>query len=154
MKKNGRNNVLAIIIFIIGLVIYLVGLFLLFGSTLGKVAIIKKLFSFVPMIVNGSLSSIKLIGGILFAIGFIVFMIAVILLYKDNKITEDNKNLIIEGKADVITIIIMTYVMIFMLVLCLVFDEVIGALLFGITIVVQSVLNSILINYFNKNYRK
>ena len=154
MKKNRKNNIVAILFFIIGLVIYLVGLFLLFGSTLGKVAIIKKIFAFIPMIENGNISTIKLIGGVLFAIGFIIFMVSVVLLYKDNKITEDNKNLIIEGKADVITIIIMTYVMIFMLVLCLVFDETIGALLFGITIVIQSVLNSILISYFNKNYRK
>ena len=91
---------------------------------------------------------------LLFVVGFVIFMISVILLYKDNKILEDSKNLIIEGKADVITIIIMTYVLIFMLVICLIFDEVIGALLFGLSILIQSIVNSILINYYNKSYKK
>lgn len=75
-------------------------------------------------------------------------MISVILLYKNNDITENTRELVIEGRADVITIIVMTYVMIFMLVTCLLFDEVIGALLFGITILIQSILNTILIKYF------
>ena len=44
--------------------------------------------------------------------------------------------------------IVMTYVLIFMLVVCLLFDEVIGALLFGIAILIQSILNTVLIKYF------
>jgi hypothetical protein len=39
-----------------------------------------------------------------------------------------------------------------MLVVCLLFDEVIGALLFGIAIMIQSILNTVLIKYFkNRN---
>ena len=79
-----------------------------------------------------------------------MFMIAIVILYKDNEIKENNLNLIIEGKADVLTIIFMTYIMIFMLVLCLLFDEIIGALLFGLTIIIQSILNTILIKYYSK----
>ncbi len=154
MKKNRKKNGLAIIFFIVGLIIYILGLFLLFGTTLRKIPFIKSIINHIPFIFDRSNSVIKLYGGVLFIIGFVIFMISVILLYKDNKITEDSKNLIIEGKADVITIIIMTYVLIFMLVICLMFDEVIGALLFGLSILIQSVVNSILINYYNKNYKK
>ena len=39
----------------------------------------------------------KLYGCILFLIGFVIFIISVILLYKNNKITESTKELIIEG---------------------------------------------------------
>ena len=77
-------------------------------------------------------------------------MISVILLYKEDKIKENIKELIIEGRADVITIIVMTYVLIFMLVICLIFDEVIGALLFGLAILVQSVLNNFLLRYYRR----
>ena len=36
----------------------------------------------------------------------------------------------------------------------LLYDELIGALLFGITIVIQTLLNSLLISYYSKMYRK
>ena len=152
--KNGRKNGLAICCFVIGLVLYIIGLFLLFGTTLERISFVKKIFNSIPLLYNSSNGAIKLYGGILFVIGFVIFMVSVILLYKDNKIMEDTKNLIIEGKADVITIVIMTYVLIFMLVICLVFDEIIGALLFGLSIIIQSIVNSILISYYNKNYKK
>ena len=90
----------------------------------------------------------KLYGLVLFLIGFVIFMVSVVLLYKNNEITENVRELVIEGKADVITIVVMTYVLIFMLVVCLLFDEVIGALLFGIAILIQSILNTVLIKYF------
>ncbi len=153
-NKNRKKNGLAVVFFVIGLIVYILGLFLLFGTSLERISFIKSIMSHIPFIFDKSTSIIKLYGGILFIIGFVIFMISVILLYKDNKILEDSKNLIIEGKADVITIIIMTYVLIFMLVICLMFDEVIGALLFGIAILIQSVVNTVLINYYNKNYKK
>lgn len=153
-NKNRKKNGLAVVFFVIGLIVYILGLFLLFGTSLERISFIKSIMSHIPFIFDKSASIIKLYGGILFIIGFVIFMISVILLYKDNKILEDSKNLIIEGKADVITIIIMTYVLIFMLVICLMFDEVIGALLFGIAILIQSVVNTVLINYYNKNYKK
>ena len=90
----------------------------------------------------------KLYGLILFLIGFVIFMVSVVLLYKNNEITENVRELVIEGKADVITIVVMTYVLIFMLVICLLFDEIIGALLFGLAILIQSILNTVLIKYF------
>ena len=96
----------------------------------------------------------KILGAILFIIGFIIFMIAVVLLYKNNNVSDNARNLIIEGKADVITLIIMTYIMIFMIVICLVYDEIIGALLFGVTIVLQTIINSILISYYSKMYKR
>jgi hypothetical protein len=43
---------------------------------------------------------------------------------------------------------------VFMLVVCLMFDQVIGALLFGIAILIQNVLNAILIKYFSHNKRR
>ena len=153
-NKNRKKNGLAVVFFVIGLIVYILGLFLLFGTSLERISFIKSVMSHIPFIFNKSTSIIKLYGGILFIVGFVIFMISVILLYKDNKILEDSKNLIIEGKADVITIIVMTYVLIFMLVICLMFDEVIGALLFGIAILIQSVVNTVLINYYNKNYKK
>ncbi len=153
-NKNRKKNGLAVVFFVIGLIVYILGLFLLFGTSLERISFIKSIMSHIPFIFDKNTSIIKLYGGILFIIGFVIFMISVILLYKDNKILEDSKNLIIEGKADVITIIIMTYVLIFMLVICLMFDEVIGALLFGIAILIQSVVNTVLINYYNKNYKK
>ena len=81
-------------------------------------------------------------------------MIAVIFLYKNDNIQENTVNLIIEGKADVITLIVMTYVLIFMIVICLLYNELIGALLFGITIIIQSVVNTILIRYYSKSYKR
>ena len=77
-------------------------------------------------------------------------MMAVVYFYKHEKIRENYKDLIAEGKADVITIMIMTYIMVIMLVLCLLFDQLIGALLFGVTLFIQSILNSLLLRYFNK----
>ena len=148
MKNNkSKFNIAVMIGFMGGLIIYLVGLFLLFGASVTKIDFIKKIF-FNLVLTNNAIASIKIYGLVLFLIGFIIFMISVILLYKNNDITENTRELVIEGRADVITIIVMTYVMICMLVTCLLFDEVIGALLFGITILIQSILNTILIKYF------
>ena len=149
-KKNKKKNMSLVISFLSGLIIYLIGLFILFCATLARLENFRKLF---PNLVytRNSLMGIKLLGCILFIIGFILFMVSIVLLYKKDKIKEDVKELIIEGKADVITIIVMTYVLIFMLVICLVFDQIIGALLFGIALLIQSVLNNILIKYFKNN---
>ena len=141
MKNNkSKFNIAVMIGFMGGLIIYLVGLFLLFGASVTKIDFIKKIF-FNLVLTNNAIASIKIYGLVLFLIGFIIFMISVILLYKNNDITENTRELVIEGRADVITIIVM-------MVTCLLFDEVIGALLFGITILIQSILNTILIKYF------
>ena len=148
-NKNKKQKKLTILFFVIGLILYLVGFILLFSSTLSTTNIGKTIFN--KLYLNStSLQIMKIIGAVLFFIGFIVFMIAIILLYKSNEIKESNVNLIIEGKADVITLIFMVYIMIFMLVICLVANELIGALLFGITIIIQSILNSVLIKYYSK----
>jgi len=152
MKKRRKYG--TILIFVVGLIMYLLGLFLLFGSTLSRNSFLAKLFQKMIIFTNLSLVKIKMVGIILFLIGFILFMVAVVWLYKNNELKEDNKNLIIEGKADVITIIVMTYVMIFMLVICLIFNDILGALLFGVTIIVQGILNYVLIMYYNKTYRR
>lgn len=148
-RKKRKLSAMAMLFFVIGLVMYLAGLLLLFSSTLNKLAF----FSNVTL-TSGMLLNMKIWGGILFLVGFIIFMVAIVLLYKNDEINENTRNLIIEGKADVITLIIMTYVMIFMVVVCLLYNELIGALLFGITIIIQSVLNSILIKYYSKTYLK
>lgn len=132
------------ICFVTGLVIYLVGLFLLFWAGLGN-----SNFSFISL-TNNVIRYMKIIGLVLFSIGFIIFMIAVISFYKRDKIIENNRDLLVEGKADVITIIVMTYIMIVMLVLCLLFDQIIGALLFGLVILIQSIINNLLIKYFDR----
>lgn len=152
-RKRRKTSILTMLLFVIGLVIYLVGLLLLFSSGISKTFVSNILFKDI-ILGNTTIRNMKLIGAVMFAIGFIIFMISIVLLYKNDEIQEDNKNLIIEGKADVITLIVMTYVMMFMVVICLLYNELIGALLFGITIVIQSVLNSLLIRYFNKSYRK
>ena len=150
MKKQKKKNKIYLIVgFICGLIIYLVGLFLLFGASLTRLEGIKKILPDI-ILTRSTLLSIKIFGAILFLIGFVIFMISVILLYKEDKIKENDKELIIEGRADVITIIVMTYVLIFMLVICLIFDEVIGALLFGVAILIQSVLNNFLLQYYRK----
>mgnify|MGYP003291394707 CR=1 FL=1 len=41
-----------------------------------------------------------------------------------------------------------------MIVLCLLTEQVIGALLFGITIILQTIINTILIKYFSNDYKK
>ncbi len=152
MKKK-KVNIVSVILFIIGLILYLIGLFFLLGFGIRNSHLAKYFFS------DGMLTAevamrFKVAGVILFTVGFVIFMISIISLYKNDGIKEDNLNLIIEGKADVITIIIMTYVMIFMIVLCLLFEQLIGALLFGITIVIQSIVNWILIKYYNNSYHK
>ncbi len=142
---NKKVDLKMFICFIVGLVTYLVGLFLLFWSGLSK----NNVIHFIDL-TNNVITKMKIIGIVLFVIGFILFMFAVVSMYKKDKIVESNRDLIIEGKADVITIIIMTYIMIVMLVLCLLFDQIIGALLFGVVILVQSVVNNVLIKYFDR----
>lgn len=148
-RKKRKLSVLAMLCFVLGLVLYLAGIIMLFSSSLRQVPVFEAFFS---NVIN--FGNVKLIGGLLFLIGFIVFMIAVVLLYKNNNVIDNTRNLIIEGKADVITLIVMTYVMIFMVVVCLLYDELIGALLFGVTIIIQTTLNSILISYYSKMYKK
>ena len=148
-RKKRKLSVLAMLCFVLGLVLYLAGIIMLFSSSLRQVPVFEAFFSNAM-----NFGNVKLIGGLLFLIGFIVFMIAVVLLYKNNNVIDNTRNLIIEGKADVITLIVMTYVMIFMVVVCLLYDELIGALLFGVTIIIQTTLNSILISYYSKRYKK
>lgn len=147
-RKKRKISLVTILFFVIGLVLYLTGILLLFSSSLKKIAFFKNFF------LKADLTEMKILGAILFIIGFIIFMIAVVLLYKNNNVSDNARNLIIEGKADVITLIIMTYIMIFMIVICLVYDEIIGALLFGVTIVLQTIINSILISYYSKLYKR
>ena len=150
-KKNKKKKIKVsyVIGFIFGLIIYLIGLFLLFGASLIKLDSVR---NFLPdvLLTRGTISNVKILGLVLFLIGFIIFMVSVINLYKEEKIKENVKDLIVEGRADVITIIVMTYVLIVMLIICLLLEEVIGALLFGIAILIQSVLNTCLIKYFKK----
>ncbi len=152
MKKK-KVSIGVIFFFVLGLLMYLAGLFLLLSSSIKKASILK---AFIPgvKVTNELITTLKIIGSILFLVGFLLFLIVLVILYKDDKIQENNINLIIEGKADVITIIIMTYVLIFMLVVCLIFNEYIGALLFGLAIVIQTVVNSILIKLYNKSYKR
>ncbi|MBR6133318.1 MAG: hypothetical protein IKQ29_01220 [Bacilli bacterium] len=139
MKKG-----IEIKLFTIGIVIYLVGLFLLFGSAIGNTNIFSKVFNF------RTINILKIIGGILFLVGFLMFIYSLAVIYKKNYILEKNKDLVVEGKADVITLIVMYFVELLMLVICLIFNEYIGALLFGLVIIIQSVLNTVLIKYFSK----
>ena len=152
MKKK-KVSIGVIFFFVFCLLIYLLGLFLLLSSSIKKASILK---AFIPgvKVTNELITTFKIIGSVLFLVGFLLFLIVLVILYKDDKIQENNINLIIEGKADVITIIIMTYVLIFMLVVCLIFNEYIGALLFGLAIVIQTVVNSILIKLYNKSYKR
>ncbi len=152
-RKKRKTSMLTMLFFVIGLVLYLTGIILLFSSSLKKIPLLEAFFSNIDYTSN-VLNSMKLTGGILFFVGFIIFIIAVILLYKNNEVKDNTRSLIIEGKADVITLIVMTYVMIFMIVLCLLCDQVIGALLFGIAIIVQTLINTILIKYYNNEYKK
>lgn len=141
MQKKNNVKFGTIGCFVIGLILYLVGLYFLLCSKFNILWINK----FIELDIN-----FKVWGIILFTIGFVVFMIAIIFLYKDDHIKDTNRELIIEGKADVITIMVMTYLMMFMLIICLIFDEMIGALLFGVTVLIQSLLNSFLVRYFSK----
>lgn len=152
-RKKRKTSMLTMLFFAIGLVLYLTGIILLFSSSLKKIPLLEAFFSNVNL-TNNVLNSMKLVGGILFFLGFIIFIIAVILLYKNNEVQDNTRNLIIEGKADVITLIVMTYVMIFMIVICLICDQVVGAVLFGISIIVQTIINNILINYYSNEYKK
>lgn len=144
MQGKGKLSLAIVLCFVVGLILYLIGLYFLLCSRFPNI-----LFN---RIADWNLN-LKILGITLFTIGFIIFMIAVIFLYKDDHIKDTNRELIIEGKADVITIMVMTYLMIFMLIICLIFDEMIGALLFGIAILVQSLLNGFLIRYFSKMNR-
>lgn len=152
-RKKRKTSMLTMLFFAIGLVMYLTGIILLFCSSLKKIPLLEAFFSNVNLNSN-ILNSMKLVGGLLFLIGFIIFIIAVILLYKNNEVQDSTRSLIIEGKADVITLIVMTYVMIFMIVVCLLTDQIIGALLFGITIILQTIINAILIRYYSNDYKR
>lgn len=152
-RKKRKKSMLTMLFFAIGLVLYLTGIILLFSSSFKNIPLLEAFFSNVN-ITNNVLNSMKLVGGILFFVGFIVFIVSVILLYKNNDVQDNTRNLIIEGKADVITLIVMTYVMIFMIVVCLISDQLIGAVLFGVTIIIQTIINSILIKYYNNDYKK
>ena len=118
-RKKRKTSMLTMLFFAIGLVMYLTGMILLFCSSLKKIPLLEAFFSNVNLNSN-ILNSMKLVGGLLFLIGFIIFIIAVILLYKNNEVQDSTRSLIIEGKADVITLIVMTYIMIFMIVIQLI----------------------------------
>lgn len=152
-RKKRKTSMLTMLFFAIGLVMYLTGMILLFCSSLKKIPLLEAFFSNVNLNSN-ILNSMKLVGGLLFLIGFIIFIIAVILLYKNNEVQDSTRSLIIEGKADVITLIVMTYIMIFMIVVCLLTDQIMGALLFGITIILQTMINAILIRYYSNDYKR
>lgn len=146
MKQKSVNyNLLFKCCFVLGLILYLGGLFLIFGSSFKSLKILS-LFGGMD-----AAQSVKLIGIILFAVGFFMFLAGLVYFYKSNKLFEQNKDLIIEGKADMITIMVMTYLMIFMVIICIILDELVGALLFGICIVVQSVINMVLLKVFSKH---
>ena len=146
-RKKRKTSLFTMLFFAIGLVLYLTGIILLFSSSLKKIPLLKAFFSNFDL-TNSMLNSMKLVGGILFFVGFVIFIISIIFLYKNNEVHDNTRNLIIEGKADVITLIVMTYLMIFMIVVCLICEQVIGALLFGFTIIMQTVINNILIIFF------
>ena len=148
-----KSSGLTIFIFVFGLIMYLSGLLLLLSSSIKKAGFIR-IFNSNVVVTSDMIVKLKILGAVLFLVGFLIFLLAVILLYKEDKIQENNVNLIIEGKADVITIIVMTYVMIFMLVVCLVFNEYVGAFLFGLAIVIQTIINSILMRLYNKSYKR
>jgi len=143
MKKG-----IEIKLFSIGIVIYLVGLFLLFGSAISNLDFLNKYFSI------KTINILKIVGAIMFLVGFLIFIYSLAVIYKKNYILEKNKDLVVEGKADVITLVVMYFVELLMLVICLIFDEYIGALLFGLVIIIQSVLNSVLIRYFSKGGKR
>ena len=83
-NKNKKQKKLTILFFAIGLILYLVGFILLFSSTLSTTNIGKTIFN--KLYLNStSLQIMKIIGAVLFFIGFIVFMIAIILLYKSKQ---------------------------------------------------------------------
>ena len=81
-RKKRKLSVLAMLCFVLGLVLYLAGIIMLFSSSLRQVPVFEAFFSNAM-----NFGNVKLIGGLLFLIGFIVFMIAVVLLYKNNNIT-------------------------------------------------------------------
>ena len=153
MKKDKKLQVVTTFSFVLGLVLYISGLFLIFGTSISKLEFARNFFSKIP-ITSNIVDNMKLYGCILFLIGFVIFIISVILLYKINKITESTKELIIEGQADVITLVVMSYVLIFMLVVCLMFDQIIGALLFGVALLIQNIMNAVLLKYFSHNRRR
>ena len=74
-NKKKKIKTLTILFFIMGLVLYLSGLLLLFIAS-----------------IYFNLNFLKIIGASLFLIGFIMFMVAIIILYKDNEIKENNLN--------------------------------------------------------------
>lgn len=152
-RKKRKTNMLTMLFFAIGLVMYLTGIVLLFCSSLKNISLMDFFFSNVSLS-NDVISGMKFVGGLLFLLGFVIFIIAVILLYKKNEVQDSTRSLIIEGKADVITLIVMTYIMIFMIVVCLMSDQIIGALLFGVTIILQTIINSILIKYYSDDYKR
>lgn len=152
-RKKRKTSLVTMLFFGIGLVLYLTGIILLFSSSLKKIPFLKAFFSNIDYNSN-VLNSMKLIGGILFFVGFFLFLLSVVFLYKNNEVKDNARSLMIEGKADVITIIVMTYIMIFMIVICLLCDQVIGALFFGITIIIQTLVNSLLIKYYSREFRK
>jgi hypothetical protein len=144
-----NSKLLNKLLFVIGLISYLVGLFILVYAS-----VTKKGLLFDANLTSNDFRMMKIVGLVIFAVGFTVFMISIIKLYQTEDMGENNFSLIIEGKADVITIIMMTYILIVMMVLCLIFDELIGAVLFGIAIIIQNVLNNILVRYYNKKVKK
>jgi hypothetical protein len=152
-RKKRKTSLVTMLFFGIGLVLYLTGIILLFSSSLKKIPVFRAFFSNVDYASN-ALDSMKLTGGILFFVGFVLFLVSVVFLYKNNEVKDSNRSLIIEGKADVITIIVMTYVMIFMIVVCLLFEQIIGAVLFGLAIIIQTIVNSLLIKYYSREFSK
>jgi len=145
MKHESNNNMFFKSCFVLGILLYVCGLFLLFVSSFKSTKIMAMFHS------SNAVTVFKVISISAFAIGFFIFLLGLVHFYKSNKLFDQNKDLIIEGKADMITIVVMTYLMIFMVIICIILNVLIGALLFGICIVVQSVVNMCLLLYFRKH---
>ena len=84
-RKKRKTSLVTMLFFGIGLVLYLTGIILLFSSSLKKIPFLKAFFSNIDYNSN-VLNSMKLIGGILFFVGFFLFLLSVVFLYKNNEV--------------------------------------------------------------------
>ena len=130
-------------LFMVGFMLDVIGLILILSSTLKNISLLSNINSNI-------ISMLKIVGGILFGIGLIICIIGLVMIYKYDNVIDKRRDLVIEGKAGIITILIMNVVLLLLFVMCILMDEYFAAILFGLALLILNVLNRVLIAIFSK----
>ena len=138
MKKEHHKKLTTL-----GLSLYLSGFFLIAFIYFDRL----KFFKFIE-----NPKHLSFIAFILLIVGFVILGFELLHFYKYTTVVKQKEELIIEGKINIINIILINYLTLFMTILCLLFKQYIAIFLFVISLLIINVSNFLLKKYY-KNLR-